>query len=104
MPVMIPRTLDAALAMLTDQPHAMVLAGGTDVMVDVNEGRHRPDTVIAIDHVSELRGIWGADGELVVGAATTYTELCASTTRAAAPALSQAARTVGSPQIRNAGT
>jgi CO/xanthine dehydrogenase FAD-binding subunit len=104
MPVMIPRTLDATLAMLTDQPHAMVLAGGTDVMVDVNEGRHRPGTVIAIDHVSELRGIWVADGELVVGAATTYTELCGSTTRAAAPALSQAARTVGSPQIRNAGT
>jgi CO/xanthine dehydrogenase FAD-binding subunit len=104
MPALLPKTLDAALDMLASRPDATVLAGGTDLMVDVNEGRRRPHNVVAIDRIPELRGVRAVDGELIVGAATTYTELCGEATRAAAPALAQAARTVGSPQIRNTGT
>jgi CO/xanthine dehydrogenase FAD-binding subunit len=104
MPALLPKTLDAALDMLASRPDATVLAGGTDLMVDVNEGRRRPHNVVAIDGIPELRGVRAVDGELIVGAATTYTELCGEATRAAAPALAQAARTVGSPQIRNTGT
>jgi len=54
--------------------------------------------------VPELRGIEARAGELVIGAATTYTELERAVVREFAPALAYAARTVGSPQIRNAGT
>jgi CO/xanthine dehydrogenase FAD-binding subunit len=103
MPVSLPTTLDDALAALDAAP-AMILAGGTDLMVEVNDGRRRPEAVVAIARLPELRG-WRIDGrDLVIGAASTYTELLDPTVAGHAPALSAAARTVGSPQIRNAGT
>jgi CO/xanthine dehydrogenase FAD-binding subunit len=89
-------------------PGAIPLAGGTDLMVEVNAGRGLPDTVVSLAGVTELRG-WevldGGPGRSVrVGATTTYTDLLDAGFAALAPALSQASRTVGSPQIRNAGT
>jgi len=77
-------------------------------MVDVNYGRHRPHQVVSLRRLGELRG-WrvetGDDGdEVVLGAATTYTALLGDELSALMPALAQAARTVGSPQIRNTGT
>lgn len=98
---MVARRLDEALTALRALPQSHVLAGGTDLMVDVNFGRRRPVQVVAIDRVEELKGI--ANGPTTrVGAGVTYTALLAA---AAVPvALREAARTVGSPQIRNAGT
>jgi CO/xanthine dehydrogenase FAD-binding subunit len=73
-------------------------------MVEVNDGRRRLEHVVSLRRVDELRG-WQAEGrELVLGAATTYTDLLAPELQAMCPALAAAARTVGSPQIRNAGT
>ena len=105
MTVLVPTGLDEALAALADAPDAHVLAGGTDLMVELNHGRRRPPAVIAVGRVPELRG-WSVEdgGVLRVGAATTYTELMAPAPAALAPALAAASRTVGSPQIRNAGT
>jgi CO/xanthine dehydrogenase FAD-binding subunit len=105
MTVTAPTSLADALAALAEEPSSLVLAGGTDLMVQVNEGHRHPGPgpVLALAGVPELREI-GRDGdELVVGAGVTYTELMAEPT-ALVPALAQAARTVGSPQIRNAGT
>jgi CO/xanthine dehydrogenase FAD-binding subunit len=104
MPVLMPTSLDEALAALAAMPDAVLLAGGTDLMVDVNEGRRRPATVIALRRVTGLRGVRVDHDDLVIGAATTYTDLLAPEVATRAPALAQAARTVGSPQIRNAGT
>jgi len=103
--VLVPSGLDEALTALADAPDAHVLAGGTDLMVELNHGRRRPPAVIAVGRVPELRG-WSVEdgGVLRVGAATTYTELMAPAPAALAPALAAASRTVGSPQIRNAGT
>ena len=83
-----------------------MLAGGTDLMVQVNDGLRRPgpSPVLALAGVPELRTVQRQGDELVVGAGVTYTELMAEPTASLAPALAQAARTVGSPQIRNAGT
>ncbi len=93
--------LDEALAELRARPESHVLAGGTDLMVDVNFGRLRPERVVAIDRVAELRHI--VHGPRVrVGAAVTYTRLLAE--QDLSVALREASRTVGSPQIRNAGT
>jgi CO/xanthine dehydrogenase FAD-binding subunit len=98
-----PRSLDEAVALLEATPEAMVLAGGTDLMVAVNAGGHRPETVVSLARVPELRG-WRRDGdELVLGACLTYTEMERELADLV-PALAQAARTVGSPQIRNAAT
>ncbi len=92
----LPDTLEEALAVLADEPSATLLAGGTDVMVDVNFGRLRPQKVIALRRVSELR-VWEGDK---IGAGVTYRRM----EQGPIPALAQLARTIGSPQIRNAGT
>jgi CO/xanthine dehydrogenase FAD-binding subunit len=104
MTVTAPSSLAGALAALADEPSSLVLAGGTDVMVQVNEGTCTPRSVLALAGVPELRAVRRDGDELVIGAGVTYTELMAEPVAAWVPALAQAARTVGSPQIRNAGT
>ncbi len=102
-PVALPASLADAMEALRDDPDAMVLAGGTDLMVDVNAGRCRPSTVLSLSGVPELRG-WRREGdELWLGACLTYGEMDGELA-SLLPALCQAARTVGSPQIRNAAT
>jgi CO/xanthine dehydrogenase FAD-binding subunit len=92
-----------ALAVQAQLPAAVPLAGGTDVMVELNFGSRRPQALLDLTRVSELRR-WDIDGNHVrLGAGVTYsqviTELCDRL-----PGLALAARTVGSPQIRNRGT
>jgi CO/xanthine dehydrogenase FAD-binding subunit len=104
--VAVPRSLDEAFAALAAEPDAHLLMGGTDLMVEVNYGHRRPPAVVALDRVPELRG-WerSSDGRSVLlRAGLTYTEMESADLAALLPALAQAARTVGSPQIRNAGT
>lgn len=104
MAIFLPTRLDEALDVLGEHPGAQVLAGGTDFMVEVNFAQRRPDEVLALRRVDELRG-WSRDGDdLVLSAGLTYTEMQQPDLGALAPALAQAARAVGSPQIRNAGT
>jgi CO/xanthine dehydrogenase FAD-binding subunit len=99
-----PDRLDDALAALAGDPATTVLAGGTDLMVDVNYGRRRPETVLSLRRVDELRR-WRVEGrEVVLGATTTYTTMLGADLAGLLPALAQAARTVGGPQIRNTGT
>ncbi len=102
--VTVPTSLDDALTALEDEPAGLVLAGGTDLMVQVNEGVRRPGSVVALGGVDDLRRVHREGDELVIGAAVTYTGLMDDAVATLAPALAQAARTVGSPQIRNAGT
>jgi CO/xanthine dehydrogenase FAD-binding subunit len=102
--VAVPRSLAEALRSLGDDPGATVLAGGTDLMVDVNAGRHRPTSVVSLTRVPELGG-WRREGdEVVLGACLTYADMEHGELAALVPALAQAARTVGSPQIRAAAT
>lgn len=104
MTTVLPRTLPEALDALADEPGLTVLAGGTDLMVDLNYGRRRPAGMLALRRVDELRG-WSVEGDdVVLGAGTTYTDLLDPKLARLVPGLAAAARTVGSPQIRNAGT
>ncbi len=106
MTVAVPRSLDEAFAALAAEPDAHLLMGGTDLMVEVNYGHRRPTAVVSLDRVPELRG-WerSADGRSVlVRSGLTYTEMEIGELAESFPALAQAARTVGGPQIRNAGT
>jgi CO/xanthine dehydrogenase FAD-binding subunit len=98
-----PRTLDEALEALQRMPDAQLLAGGTDFVVEVNFGHRRPPAVVALRRVAELQGWRQEDGELVLGAGLTFTEI-ETQLAGELPALAAAARTVGSPQMRNAGT
>ena len=107
MPVTIATSIDEACASLAAHPDALVLAGGTDLMVEVNRGVRTIGHVVAVDRIPELRG-WSLEGDradvLRLGAGTTCTDLAEPALASLVPALAQAARTVGSPQIRNTAT
>jgi CO/xanthine dehydrogenase FAD-binding subunit len=104
MSVLLPETIDDVRAALAAHPDGTLLAGGTDWMVECNAGHRRPTTVIALRRCAELRTRVYDQGRVFLGAATTYADLAAPDVATAVPALAQAARTVGSPQIRAAGT
>ena len=127
-----PGSLVEALAAKAASPDAVPIAGGTDVMVELNFARRRPLVLLDLTRVPELAGWSLQDGRLRVGAGVTYAELTgerggisgnglgrgadglgraagglgpgAGGLRRLLPGLAMAARTVGSPQIRNRGT
>jgi CO/xanthine dehydrogenase FAD-binding subunit len=118
-----PGSLVEALAAKAASPDALAIAGGTDVMVELNFARRRPEMLLDLGRVRELAG-WSADGgRLRLGAGVTYAELTGERSGGSGnghgrglprrdadrlgrllPGLAMAARTVGSPQIRNRGT
>ena len=104
MNALLPTSIAEATGALADRPDAVVLAGGTDLMVAVNAGLTSLSSVVALGDIAELRGVRRVGGVLVIGSMTTYAELLSGEAAALAPALAEASRTVGSPQIRNAGT
>ena len=92
-----------ALQIRAAHPRATPIFGGTDVMVDLNFDRERPEGVLDLTRVEEIQG-WGEEnGRLRVGAGVTYTRVIAEL-GSRLPGLAMASRTVGSPQIRNRGT
>src|SRR5437660_3648968 len=103
MDVLTPRSLDDALRLKAERPDAVPIQGGTDVMVELNFDRSRPDVLLNLNEVGELRGWSRQNGALRLGAALTYTQVEAELAERL-PALAEASRTVGSPQIRNRGT
>jgi CO/xanthine dehydrogenase FAD-binding subunit len=101
--ILAPDTWEQALALKAARPEAVPIAGGTDLMVDLNFDRARPAALLDLTRVPELTA-WGADdGRLRVGAGVSYARLI-DELGARLPALALASRTVGSPQIRNRGT
>ena len=104
MGVIIAKSVNEACAVLAENPATTVLAGGTDLMVQANRGAHSLESVLDLSRIPELKN-WTLEGsEMVLGAGISYTDLADPQIAALVPALTQAARTVGSPQIRNAGT
>jgi CO/xanthine dehydrogenase FAD-binding subunit len=99
--VHISRHVDDVLENLSSRADATILAGGTDLLVEINFGRIRPTHVVAIDRVEELKYL-SRNGHVRMGAGVTYTRMLE--TDVGSPALQEAARTIGSPQIRNAAT
>ena len=103
MDVLIPRSLEEALVLRAEHPDSVPIQGGTDVMVAINFDRLRPDALLNLNEVRELRGWRRENGSLRLGAGLTYDEAHRELA-GELPALSEASRTVGSPQIRNRGT
>jgi CO/xanthine dehydrogenase FAD-binding subunit len=102
MEVLTPRSLDEALRMKAERPDAVPIQGGTDVMVELNFDRARPEALLNLNEVAELRGWSRENGFLRLGSGLTYTE--AMSLSEPLRALAEASRTVGGPQIRNRGT
>ena len=104
MDVLTPKTLEEAVRLKAELPEARFIQGGTDVLVELNFDRSRPPAIINLNEVPELRGWSRENGTLVLGAGLTYSEAMRGPVADALPALAEASRTVGSPQIRNRGT
>src|SRR4051795_2270885 len=103
MDILQPDTWTEALEAKAAHPEAVPIAGGTDLLVELNFDRARPPAILDLSRVPELTE-WGSDdGRLRVGAGVTYTRLITELS-AELPGLAIASRTVGSPQIRNRGT
>ncbi len=106
MSVLIPHSILEASEILAQHPAATILNGGTDLMVEVNFNHRRPDSIVLLRNIAELRD-WSTDaasGTITIGAGLPYAAIEKGEIARLVPALAQAARTVGSPQIRAAGT
>jgi CO/xanthine dehydrogenase FAD-binding subunit len=98
-----PTTWSEALTMRAERPDALAIAGGTDVMVDLNFDRRRPGALLDLGRVAELRE-WAMDeGRIRLGAGVPYARVI-DELGTQLPGLAMASRTVGSPQIRMRGT
>jgi CO/xanthine dehydrogenase FAD-binding subunit len=104
--VLIPRNVDELVEVFQNHPSAKLLAGGTDFMVEVNLHGRKPDTMISLRQVKELSewSVRTSQARITIGAGVPYAEMEVGEIARLVPALAQAARTVGSPQIRAAGT
>lgn len=103
---MIPTTVDEVLKLLADYgKDGQILAGGTDLTIELRHGKNRGNVLIDITHVKELRFIEVGQEEIILGAATTFTDVVENEAlKKNYPGLWSACKSVGSPQIRNMGT
>jgi len=101
MSVHIARDVDEVLDHLSTVREATLLAGGTDLLVEINSGRQRPSYIVSIDRIADLKTS-DRNGHLRMAAGVTYTDMLEAD--AGSAALQEAARTIGSPQIRNVAT
>ena len=104
MEVLSPSSLGEALRLKAERPEAVPIQGGTDVMVELNFDRGRPSVLLNLNEVAELRGWSRQNGTLWLGSGLTYAEAMEAPLADLLPALAEASRTVGGPQIRNRGT
>jgi CO/xanthine dehydrogenase FAD-binding subunit len=98
-----PASWAEALQMKADRPDALPIAGGTDVMVELNFDRRRPAALLDLTRVAELTQWSAEDGRVQLGAGVPYARVI-DELGGRLPGLAMASRTVGSPQIRMRGT
>ncbi len=100
-----PETVQQAIALLADKPGARVLAGGTDLIVQMRAGRIAPPAIVDLKHISGMIGIRAHGDGFAIGAATPCTALKRHAGFAAAwPGVVEAANLIGSVQVRNRAT
>ncbi|MGZ8584870.1 MAG: FAD binding domain-containing protein [Actinomycetota bacterium] len=102
MDVFLPRTLEEALELRAAHPEVRPIAGGTDLMVELNFDKLRPEGLLDVSRLPELREWRFEAGDVFLGAGVTYTRILRELPQLRA--LAEASRGVGSPQIRNRGT
>ncbi len=101
-----PETIDEAISFLKSSAgQARIIAGGTDLLLDIPEGKVKTGSLIDITRIPELRKITMENGVICIGAAVTHNQVANSELiQEKAAALAHAASCVGSYQIRNSGT
>ncbi|MFD9306154.1 FAD binding domain-containing protein, partial [Streptomyces sp. NPDC060048] len=98
-----PASWEEALAAKAEYPAAVPIAGGTDVMVEINFDHRRPEYLLDLNRIAPLRE-WEVGEDVVrLGASVPYTQIMENL-RTELPGLALASHTVASPQIRNRGS
>jgi len=96
---------EALQALLLENGKALIIAGGSDLMVEMQEGKRAPEVLVDVTFASDMKEIAEEGGELVIGAAVTLTEIVRSPlVKQYFPHLCKAVGKIGSPQIRNSAT
>jgi len=104
--MLIPNTLPDALEIISSRsPGVAVVAGGTNLVVDMRSGRHKPSSLLDLSQLDNLRGIRRDDDNVVIGSMTTIADLLKNAeVQSTCPAMNQAARVFANPLIRNRAT
>jgi CO/xanthine dehydrogenase FAD-binding subunit len=99
-----PATWQEAVAAKAEHPSAVPIAGGTDVMVEINFDHRRPEHLLDLGRIPELSEFDtdSGSGTVRLGASVPYSRIMEHL-RTQAPGLALASHTVASPQIRNRG-
>ena len=100
------KTAAGAVALLQEHPEARIIAGGSDVLIEIREGRLAGCTLVSIQKCDELRGVsLDSDGAIRIGALTSFSHVSADPIiQKLFPVLGEAVDTIGGPQLRNIGT
>jgi xanthine dehydrogenase FAD-binding subunit len=95
-----------AVELLGRYPSAKIIAGGSDVLIEIREGRLAGCTLVSIQKLDVLRGVSLEEGGAIrIGALTSFSHVAASPIiQGHIPALAEAVETIGGPQLRNIGT
>ena len=105
MTVIVAKELTTALTALREHADARLIQGGTDLMVEINFNHVKPTTMVSLRDIEALRTIRSnTAGIMTIGSGVPYSVIEGEPVLSAIPAMAQAARTVGSPQIRAAGS
>lgn len=100
-----PESIESALALLGNVQNARIIAGGTDLVIALNERHIAPDALIDVSGIQKMRRIWEEGNTLHIGAAATFSEIqCSELVKRYCPSLCEAASRMGAVQIRNLAT
>ena len=100
------RNAKEAVLLLQEHPDAHIIAGGSDVLIEIREGKLAGATLVSIQKINELRGVsMDSDGTIRIGPLTSFSHVAAdSIILKYMPVLAEAVSTIGGPQLRNIGT
>ncbi|UCE41289.1 MAG: xanthine dehydrogenase family protein subunit M [Candidatus Aminicenantes bacterium] len=100
-----PQSIEEAVKLLGDLEDAKLVAGGTDLLVDIKQGLITAKNLISLQNIQSLRGIWEETGKIWIGAMMTPKEIQTdSLINQHVPSLSDAARSIAATQIRSMAT
>ncbi len=100
-----PETIEEAISLLDEFKEAKVIAGGTDLIPLIRDGKYTPQKMVDISFIDELNFVREEGGYIKIGAATTHSDILNSKIlNEKTNVLVQAVKNLGSPQIRNLGT
>ena len=99
-------TVEEAISLLQANPKAVIISGGSDVLIKLHEGRMPEAELVSIHGIPELKGVkMEEDGTLVIGSGTSFTQVTRSPIiQQHIPVLGEAVDMVGGHQVRNIGT